>query len=93
MALCIYFALKPGMQIIAYVLRHTTYGSTVLPYFLKVCRKNHNFQKKASDMKCEFCFSLQLLYERFVNPKRTEEGVIINVRKCQHKVPVTFVRF
>jgi hypothetical protein len=54
---------------------------------------NMTFGKMLVNMKCVFWFSLQLLSENFLNLRRIQRGIFINVHRSSFKVPVIFVRF
>jgi hypothetical protein len=45
------------------------------------------------NIKCVFWFSLQLLFETFLNLGKTERDIIKNVHMSPCKVPVIIVRF
>jgi hypothetical protein len=51
------------------------------------------FVKNLLNTKCVFWFSLQLLSETFLIPRRTQRDIIINVHRSWCRVPVILVIF
>ena len=63
------------------------------PYFSTLSHKQHNFWRKVFEQKCVFWSSLQLLSETFLIPRRTQRGIVINMKTSSCKVPVVLVGF
>jgi hypothetical protein len=62
-------------------------------YLFTLSHKRHGFRKKKTilNIKCVFWFSLQLLYETFLIPRRTERDIFTNVRRLfRKKCPTLF---
>jgi hypothetical protein len=87
---------------VALVIQHTkrmrrvilsSVACLAVPYFSTLSHKRHDFGKKLLNIKCVFCFSVQLLSETFLIIRRIERDIIINVHRSSCKVPVIVVRF
>ena len=62
--------------------------------YFHISHKLHDFRKeKLLNTKCVFCFSLQILSEKFLVLRRAERDMTVNVYRCACKVPDVLVRF
>ena len=65
-----------------------------IAYFSTLFHKRHDFrEKRLSNIKCVYLFSLQLLSKAFLLIRRTERVAVTNVRKSSCKLSATLVRF
>jgi hypothetical protein len=62
-------------------------------YFLHYMINGPIFEGMLLNIKCVFCFSLQLLSETFLMLRRIQRDMIVNVYRSSCKVPVILGRF
>jgi hypothetical protein len=60
---------------------------------LQYLKKSKIFEKDVAENENVFKFSLQILFETFLNPRRTEPDMVMNVYWSSREVPVIFVAF
>jgi hypothetical protein len=62
-----------------------------LPYFPTLSHKRHDLKKILLNIKPVFWFSLQLLSETFLIPRKIQRDFIINVHRSSRKLPIILV--
>jgi hypothetical protein len=66
----------------------TSVACPAVPYFSTLSHKRHDFRGKGLNIKCVFWFSLQLLSQTFLIPRRHQRDITINVHRSSCTVPV-----
>jgi hypothetical protein len=83
------------MQCAYAILYYHLWPARLYNFFPILCYKMHDFggEKKLSNIKSVFSFSLQILPETSVVVKRNQRDMIKNVYRPSCEVPVILVRF
>ena len=90
---CVFLPLSSGMKNTCTVLYWHTRPVWLYHIFHSLKNRTIFRKKKLLHIKCVFWFSLQILSDTFLIPRRIQRDIVMNVRRASCKVPVVLVRF